>query len=633
MFSQIARRILGARLATSQLSEEKFSVFWGLPILASDAISSVAYAVDEILWALVPAIGLLSYLWIPEIAGVIVFLLLVLTVSYRQIVEAYPGGGGAYIVAKENLKTIYGLIVGASLSVDYTLTVAVSISAGTAAITSAFPVLFTYRVGISIVFIVLMIIGNLRGVKESSRWFSLPTYAFMITILSLIVAGIIKGGGNQAEIPSMQVSEAAFGTQAVTIFLLLRAFSSGCAAVTGVEAIADAVPNFKAPAQQNAKLTYVLLAAAVFITFGGVAYLSTVYHPVPSSHQTVISQIATAVFGKGLIFYLIQATTAILLAMAANTAFAGFPTLLSIIARDGYAPRQLAMRGHRLNFSNGIVVLGLLAIMLVIIFKGDTHLLIPLYAVGVFTSFTLAQFGMLSRWIRLKPRAWRRKAMVNGIGAVITLITVIIIGFEKFTSGAWIVFLVVPLIVAAMLRVKEHYNSVAQQLDLPNDILGKLCLKARYKHHFIVPIASLNGLVVLALRYARTLTSNVEAFHVETFEGEADKLRRKWELLDTDIPLVIKQSPYREVVGPLVEYIDSEEHASRPGDMITVLLPQFIVHKGWEMALHNNTSVFIANALFDKRHVVVSVLPFYLEDLPTGRNKRVGPPDSDCEDA
>lgn len=631
MFGRLARRILGARLATSQLCHEKISVFWGLPILASDAISSVAYAVDEILWALVPVIGILSYMWLPEIAGAIIILLIILTISYRQIVDAYPGGGGAYIVAKENLKTVYGLIVGASLSVDYTLTVAVSICAGTAAITSAFPQLYTHRIGIAIAIIVLMIIGNLRGIRESSRWFSLPTYAFMLTTFSLIAAGIIKSGAHYADIPSTPASDITLGTQAVTVFLLLRAFSSGCAAVTGVEAIADAVPNFKNPPEKNAKAAYILLAVAVLITFGGIAHLSVIYHPVPSSEQTVISQIATVVFGKGLMYYLIQTTTAIILAMAANTAFVGFPTLVSIIAQDGYAPRQFTMRGHRLNYSNGIAALGILAILLVIIFQADTHLLIPLYAVGVFTSFTLAQFGMLSRWFRLKPAGWQRKALINGIGAVVTLVTVIIIGFEKFTTGAWVVFVIVPLIVTAMLKIKQHYISVAKQLDIPNDNLGNISFKAKYDHYFVVPIASLNGLVVLALRYARSLSPNIVAFHVEPYEGEADKLRKKWTKLDTDVPLVIKQSPYREVIGPLIEYIDSEEHASKPGDMITVLLPQFIVSKGWELALHNNTSLFIANALFDKRHVVVSVLPFYLEDLPTGRKRQKSPDNGPVE--
>jgi amino acid transporter len=599
-----------------------------MPILASDAISSVAYAVDEMLWALIPAIGLLTYLWIPKVSAAIIFLLLVLTISYRQIVEAYPGGGGAYIVAKDNLRNIYGLIVGASLSIDYTLTVAVSISAGTAAITSALPQLYPHRVVISIAIIALMVIGNLRGVRESSRWFSIPTYAFMVAIVVLIIAGITKyTGGSGTEIAGAVIPEVSFGTQAVALFIILRAFASGCAALTGVEAISDAVPNFKAPSTKNAKLAYILLAASVLITFGGIVYLTSLYHPVPNSQQTVIAQIATAVFGRGTAFYLIQATTTIILAMAANTAFAGLPILLSIIARDGYAPRQLALRGHRLNFSNGIVFLGLMAILLVIMFQGDTHLLIPLYAVGVFTAFTLAQFGMLMRWFKDKPEGWRVKACINGIGAVITLITTVIIGAEKFTAGAWIVFIIIPLIVMLMIRIKQHYNSVAKQLDVPNETLDQISFESRYNHHFIVPIASINGLVIQALRYAKSLTPNVEVFHVEPYEGEADKLRRKWALLNTDISLVVKQSPYREIVEPLLEYIDSEEHASQPGDMITVLLPQFIVSNRWEMLLHNNTSVFIGRALFNKRNVAVSVLPFYLEDLPkTNKIKKPQPP-------
>jgi len=617
MFTQPMRWILGKRLANSQLSEEKFNVFWGMPILASDAISSVAYAVEEMLWILVPVIGLASYLWMPRVAAAIILLLLILTFSYRQIVDAYPNGGGAYIVAKTNLKPVCGLIAGASLSVDYVLTVAVSISAGTAAITSAFSGLYPHRVAIAIAIIVLMVIGNLRGVRESSRVFSIPTYAFVFGILALIIVGIVKHANGSYVGAPVSPGNITFGTQALTLFLLLRAFSSGCAAVTGVEAVSNAVPNFRHPAQKNAKIAYLLLAISVLVTFGGVAYLAQLYQSVPQPHQTVISQIAIDVFGKGFWFYLIQATTAIILAMAANTAFAGFPTLLSVIAQDGYVPRQLSMRGHRLNFSNGIMALALLAIVLVIVFKGDTHLLLPLYALGVFTSFTLSQTGMLVHWFRLKPKGWHYKAVVNGLGALITLTTVVIIGITKFAVGGWIVFLVVPIIVFGMLKIKRHYESVARQLDVPNDILGQLSFEPQYSHHVIVPIDSLNAMVVNALRYAKSVTPHVEAFHVERLEGEADKLRRKWALLNTDIPLIIKQSPYREVVGPLIEYIDSEEHASRPGDVITVLLPQFIVPKWWQMALHNNTSILIANALFHKRNVVVSALPFYLEELCT----------------
>lgn len=615
MFSNAKRILLGEKLPTDKLADEKFSVFWGLPLLASDAISSVAYAVDEILWVLVPAIGVASFLWSPKVALSIIGLLIVLTISYRQIVSAYPNGGGAYIVAKENLRTEYGLIVGASLSVDYILTVAVSISAGTAAVTSAFPSLFTHRVSIALFFIALITIGNLRGVKESSKLFSIPTYAFLITILVLLIGGIIKSVGGTA-IPGPAVSNPAmtFGAQAISAFLLLRAFSSGCAAVTGVEAICDAVPNFKEPAVKNAKLAYLLLTMAVIMTFGGITYLATVFHPVPNSEQTVISQLAASIFGRGLMFYIIQATTTVILAMAANTAFAGFPILLSIIARDGFVPRQFALRGHRLGYSNGILLLAIAAGILIIIFQGDTHLLIPLYAIGVFTSFTLAQSGIFLKWCRTKPKGWLYKAFINGLGSLITFITVIVIAITKFLSGAWVVLLIIPVLVVLMHKIREHYKTIAKRLDIPNDRIERLKLSPKPTPYVIIPIQSLNVMVIKTIRYAKSLSNDVEVFNVETYQGEADKLRKKWSQLKTDIPLVIKQSPYRDIVGPLTEYIMSNEHASRPGDVITVLLPQFVVAKPWEMALHNNTSLFIANALLNYRNIVVTLVPFQIEE-------------------
>jgi len=620
---QLGKFIFGKSMDSNQLAAEKLNVFWGMPVLSSDAISSVAYAVEEMLYVLVPVMGLASFLWMPRIAITIIFLLLILTFSYRHVVDAYPSGGGAYVVAKENLGPLYGLIAGASLSVDYTLTVAVSICAGTAALTSAFPVLFPHRVAIAIIMIILLVIGNVRGIRESSRIFSIPTYAFILAVIALVVVGIIKHAtGNNPSVPDPSMSQVAFGTQAVTMFLLMKAFASGCSALTGVEAVSNAVPNFQDPAPHNAKQSYLMLAIAIIICFGGVAYLAKIYHAVPTPALTVMAQISLDVFGKGAMFYTIQATTAIILAMAANTAFAGFPTLLSVIAQDGYAPRQMALRGHRLNFTNGIIILAILATMLVILFRGDTHLLIALYAVGVFTSFTLSQTGMLVHWFRLKSEGWQYKAAVNGLGALTTLGAVIIVGITKFTSGAWIVIVVVPLIVMLMYQIKYHYISVAQQLDIPNDYLSELKFTTSYSHHVIVPIDSLNVMVVKALRYARSLTPNVEAFHVEVYEGEADKLKKKWELLDTDIPLIVKFSPYREVVNLLTEYIDSEEHASQPGDVISVLLPQFFVSRRWEMALHNNTSFFIANAMLKKRNVIVSIIPFYLDDLKCYRLKK-----------
>jgi amino acid transporter len=633
LFKQFLRWIFGKSLETDRLGDEKFNVFWGMPVLSSDAISSVAYAVEEMLYVLMPVVGIASFIWMPKIAITIILLLLILTFSYRHVVDAYPNGGGAYIVAKENLGPLYGLIAGASLSVDYTLTVAVSICAGTAALISAIPGLFPHRVAISVIIIILLVIGNVRGIKESSRIFSIPTYAFILAVIALVVFGIIKHAtGNNPSVPDPSISNLTFGTQAVTLFLLLKAFASGCSALTGVEAVSNAVPNFQDPAPQNAKHSYTLLVIAIIICFGGVAYLAKIYHAVPTPELTVMAQISLDVFGKGGMFYIIQATTAIILAMAANTAFAGFPTLLSVIAQDGYAPRQMALRGHRLNFTNGITFLAIFAIILVVIFKADTHLLIALYAVGVFTSFTLSQTGMLVHWFRLKSKGWQYKAAVNGLGALTTFIAVIIVAVTKFTSGAWIVIIVVPLIVMLMYKIKQHYRSIAQQLDIPNDMLGRLDLDNPSEHHVIIPIDSLNGMVIKALRYARSMSKEVEAFHVETYAGEADKLRRKWDMLNTRIPLVIKQSPYRDVVGTLIEYIDSEEHASRPGDLITVLLPQFLVKKWYEALLHNNTSLFIANALFSKHNVVVSVLPFHLESYNEKKRQILSQPPCEAID-
>jgi hypothetical protein len=382
-----------------------------------------------------------------------------------------------------------------------------------------------------------------------------------------------------------------------------------------VEAVSNAVPNFKAPAAKQAKSVYLLLAIAIMVCFGGIAYLAQVYHVVPNPRQTVIAQLTLNIFGQGVMVYIIAAVTAMILALAANTAYSGFPTLLSVIAQDGYVPRQLSLRGHRLNFNNGIIVLSLVAAILLILFKADTHLLISLYAVGVFTAFTLSQTGMVFHWLKQRSKGWPLKAFINGTGALVTGISLCVIGFTKFTEGAWVVFIIVPILIAVMLEIKRHYLCVAGQLDIPNEYLPELSLAVNYSHHVIIPIDSLNVMTVKALRYARSLSPNIEAFHVETYEGEADKLKQKWNLLNTNIPLIVKYSPYREVVNLLASYIDSEEHASNPGDVITVLLPQFFVSHRWQMILHNNTSLFIANSMLKKHNVIVSVLPFYLEDI------------------
>lgn len=607
--------LIGKSLRTEQLAEEKFSVFWGLPILSSDAISSVAYASEEILYVLIPVIGLLAYAQMFHIALAIVALLFILVFSYRQTIDAYPCGGGSYIVAHDNLGVIPGLTAAATLSIDYILTVAVSSCAGTAAITSAIPELLVHRVPITLFFILILTVGNLRGIKDSSRMFGVPTYAFIFSMLLMIVYGTYKvhvdGFAPQAprHIPEVMGE--------ITLFLILRAFASGCTALTGVEAVSNAIPNFKEPAQKNAKIVLFLLGFIVLLIFGGTSYLATLYHAVPNPEETVVAQIAIQVFGDSPMFYVIQLTTAFILVMAANTSFTDLPLLLSLLAKDGYVPRQFAHRGGRLNFSNGIDFLGLSAAALVVIFDGVTHLLLPLYAVGVFASFTLSQSGMWWHWVKGKTPGWKHKALINGFGSIVTFITVLIIGATKFMHGAWIVCLLVPVFIFAMLKVKAHYVMVAQQLSLP--LSEKACgpaIDENREKHIIIPLASLNRASFKALWYAKRLAgySSIQAFHVAEDEESAEKLRRKWAEFDLGIPLTIKLSPYRDTIIPLLEYIQDEEQAFHHDDLITVVIPQFVVKKWWQILLHNQTSFFIKNKLMNDPRVAIVTVSYHLNE-------------------
>jgi amino acid transporter len=612
MFSKLKKLIIGESLTTDQLQHEKFSVLWGLPILSSDAISSVAYAGEEILWVLIPVLGLHAYKYMFFAALCIVFLLFLLVFSYRQTIDNYPQGGGSYIVSKDNLGTIPSLTAAASLSIDYILTVAVSTSAGTAAITSAIPSLLEHKVLITLIIIVILTIGNLRGLKDSSKMFGVPTYLFILIVGIMIVTGIVKyyvfGYTPQAtvEIPK------AIGD--ISLFLFIRAFASGCTALTGVEAVSDGIPNFKEPAQKNAKIVLGLLAGIVLFIFGGLSYLATIYHAVPSEKVTVIAQISGQVFGNGFMFYALQITTALILVMAANTAFADFPLLLSFISRDGYAPRQFTKRGNRLSFSNGIILLCTASSILIVIFGGDTHSLMPLYAVGVFISFTLSQSGMFTKWVREKSSGWRHKAVINGTGALVTFLTVIIIGATKFAHGAWIVCILIPTLVFAMLKIKKHYTRVAEQLKLPLTLRPKQAVISNDNQHVVILIDSLNRSFLKAVNYARNLTNNIVAFHVSVDQEATDKLRKKWEEYNISIPLVVKQSPYRDIIEPLIDFIESEEHASKPGETVTVVLTQFVITKWWHNILHNQTALFIKNMLYKKRNIVVVTVPYIIEE-------------------
>lgn len=613
MIQWIKKLLIGRPLKNEAIQGEKYKVLWGLPVLASDSISSVGYAGEEILITLVPVIGALSFVYLTKISLAIIALLIILTVSYSQTIKVYSNGGGAYIVASDNLGYTAGVTAGTALSIDYILTVAVSISSGINQLTSAFPNLARYHILICIIALLLIMIGNLRGLKESSRMFSIPVYLFIIGSLVMIILGIVKLklGMVHPTDTMHQIKE----TGAVTIFLILKAFSSGCTALTGVEAVSNAVPNFKEPAAKHANKTLWILSLLVLLIFGGISVLANMYHIIPVEGKTVLNQIAFYVFGNNFMFYFYTATSILILVMAANTAYSGFPLLMSIMGKDGYVPKQFSLRGDRLSYSTGIIILSAIAGILIIGFRGDVTLLLPLYAIGAFLSFTLSQFGMFIRWKKIKGNWWKLKAFINGFGALTTAVAVLIIAFEKFTAGAWIIIVVTPILVLMFLRIKKHYVALAKQLDIKvSDLKDYSIEKNCYRNHVIVPIASMNQSSLRALRFAKTISDNVIAFNISIDEEHANKVKEKYSLLDTDIPLIVKYSPFRKVVSPLLKFIESAEYDYVKGDMITVVLPEFIVKSWWQNIVHNNTSYFIKKELLKHKHIVVATMPLQLKD-------------------
>ncbi|MHC1684385.1 MAG: APC family permease [Clostridiaceae bacterium] len=605
--------LLGEPLANEQGSHEKYNIPFGLAIMASDAISSVAYAAQEILFVLI-VLGSAAYQWLTWTSFLIVGLLIILTISYIQIIKAYPQGGGAYKVAKENLGTKSGLSAAAGLIISYILTVAVSASAGADAIISAFSNLAEYKVSFVIVIVVILTILNLRGISESSKIFAIPTYIFIGSMLFMIGYGLYKYFVlNIHPEPSFSVPEAT--TQTVSIVLIMRAFSSGCSALTGVEAVSNSVPNFKEPSQKNAITVMVLLAGLIFLIFGGSSVLAIYYNAVPIHNgPTVISQIALGVFGNGFMYYVIQFSTAIILLMACNTAYTGFPMLMYIVGKDGFAPRQFTIRGKRLSFSFGIVALSFIACVLVIIYKADTHKLIPLYAIGVFISFTLGQFGMVNHWIKERASGWVKGAIINGIGAVVTLVTTIIILIEKSKDGAFAIVLIIPIILLVQLKIKSHYDKVAAGLSISQLNLKKVDLREKYTHIVIVPMASLNKATIGALQYAQSISDNVIALNISPDKEAMEKLKSRWNELDTDILLVSRYSPYRAVVTPLLRNIQLIANAAAKDEKITVILPEFVTHQRWGEVLHNHTSLFLRETLLRNNNIVVSTFPYHLAD-------------------
>jgi amino acid transporter len=643
MGNKIKSILIGRPLTNEAIHGQKLGILWGLPILASDAISSVAYASQQMLEVLRGKdndIGLYAYVVLGFISLAIIGLLALLVLSYRQTIDSYPNGGGAYIVAKDNLGVLAGVIAGAALSVDYIMTVAVSVSSGVEQIMSLLPtkdptsLFFRFNmpqpfmgisytwipVLIAVVLVSLLMIGNLRGIRESSRIFGIPPYAFILGIGSLIIFGLVKivtGNVPAAAVPIPTFENLASPLKTMMFILVLRAFSNGCAALTGVEAVSNAVPNFKDPSVKHAKSVLLLLGLLVLALFGGTSLLATSFHAsVGNGAPAVLVQLATLVFGQGsFMIYYIGITTFIILVMAANTAYSGFPLLVSIMAKEGYAPRQLNMRGDRLSYSNGIMLMSMAAILLIVVFSANVSGLIGLYAIGVFISFTLSQSGMFMRWIRHKGKHWHLKAAINGTGAIVTALVVLIISVFKFNEGAWIVVILIPVLVYLMLRVKRHYTAVSKQLRISDEAFATLDIsKDHYRNRVIVPMDNINQASVRALRFAKTISDNVTAFSVAIDEEAEAKLRNRWNKLRTDIPYIIKYSPYRKVVEPLLEFIESTEYDYKKGDMITVILPQFSVRKLWNTILHNRTRIYIERQLLKHKHIVVAIMPFQLKD-------------------
>lgn len=600
----LKRFLLGRPLPTYRLKYERLPKVLGLAVFSSDALSSVAYATEEILLILITAgIAALSLSW--PIAIAIVALLAIVVTSYRQTIHAYPSGGGAYIVAKENLGRRAGLVAGAALMIDYVLTVAVSIAAGVAAITSAIPVLFAHRVALGVLAILLVTLVNLRGVKESGTIFAIPTYAFIISFFTMVLTGlgqyILYGA------PEAMAQPVPPATTTLTWFLVLRAFSSGCAALTGVEAISNGVQAFQPPEAKNASTTLSWMALILGSLFLGLTFLADHYEVAPREGETVVSQLAWNIFGGGLFYYVIQAATALILIMAANTSYAGFPLLASLLARDGFLPRQMINLGDRLVFSNGILILGVLATSLIIIFHGSTHALIPLYAVGVFLSFTLSQTGMVRHWLKDRPAGWRRGIVINSIGALTTALVLLVITVTKFTHGAWIVLVLLPTLTFVFRKIRFHYGVVAAQLTLREFRLPP----ALSKHTVLLPISGLHRQIIPALQYARLLSEDVRVIYVDQNPEMTARLRAEWEKWGEGIALVVLESPYRSIVQPLVQYLEHLRSAD-PEHIVTVVLPEFVPAQWWQHMLHNQTALQIKGALLFQRGVVVTSVPYHL---------------------
>ncbi|MED0735684.1 APC family permease [Aneurinibacillus thermoaerophilus] len=604
MVTKLKRFLIGRPMKTDELTEEKLSKLKALAVLSSDALSSVAYGTEQILLVLI-TVGAAALWYSIPISFAVLGLLTVLILSYRQTIYAYPTGGGAYIVAKDNLGTSVGLVAGGSLLVDYILTVAVSSSAGTDAITSAFPTFHEHRVMIALLMILTLTILNLRGITESATILMYPVYLFVFAVFLLII-----GGGYQWMTGNVHAQAPAYGVAVpgITLFLLLKAFSSGCSALTGVEAVSNAIPNFRDSAPRNAARTLIIMGVILGIMFISISLLAYVYGIAPKADETVVSQIASAVFGRGIIYYFIQAVTSLILFLAANTAFAAFPLLAFMLSKDRFLPNMFMVRGDRLGFSNGIIFLGIFSALLIIVSEGDTENLIPLYAIGVFVPFTLSQTGMMKRWITKKPAGWLLPFVINTVGMLTTLTITLIFLITKF-SQVWMIFLFLPAVIFAFKKVNQHYRDLAEQLriDLSTD-------KPEKKGSVIViPVAGITQVVRNTISYAQSLSDDIVAVYVGFDEEEIKKMEEKWEEWNPGVRLITLRSRYRSIVRPLSKFIDTVEWKTSATDHVTVMIPQFITKRWWHNLLHNQTSLLLRAYLFARQDVKITTVPYRLK--------------------
>ncbi|MDR1131309.1 MAG: APC family permease [Oscillospiraceae bacterium] len=617
-WTKLKHVLLGKTLESKDIEGEKLSRFWGIPIMASDAVSSVAYAIEEMLLVLVPILGMSAVHYLGYVAIPIILLFLVLAFSYAQVITGYPNGGGSYVVSLENIGRTAALVAAAALIIGYVTTVAVSLSAAAAALVAAFPFVAQYRVAVALLFLCIITLLNLRGVRESAKIFGTPTYVFILIMLILLAAGFVKM--ILGELTPVEYSESALpeagGLSAVSLFLLLKAFSSGCSALTGVEVVSNAVPSFKEPAQKNARQVLFALVGIIMVIFGGSTLLVTQLGIIPTEGKTVISQLGMAIYGYGPMFYILQFATSIILLLAANTAYNGLPTLLAILAGDGFMPRQFMQRGTRLSFSNGILFIFVAAALLLIVFNAQTHGLIPLYAVGVFLSFTLSQAGMVIHWKKDKGKGYRQKIAVNGFGALMTAVGTVVVFMTKFSHGSWALAIAIPVIVCIMHRTQRHYKFVGRQLRVDDFMAHYHKSVSRDSNPCIVLAGGLNRSVLKALNYANLISSNVVALNIATDEVQGEQLRQRWRDTGIDIPLEVIYTPYRDLIGPLDEYIRRQEAYLKPGESISVVMTRFVEEHWFDNILHNQTAYFIMQRLRRHRNVATVLVPYiYSEKL------------------